>query len=167
MTADAAALGAGGCGEIAAAARAVGDLELPRPLRLLLTAGWNLTESIGLPAAAYAIAAWLFGRDAGLVAGLAAIWLTALVRKIATGSVPSLLTISAIRTRRNGTKYTPAARIAAIPTAPCRQSLRPKKRCDTCAPRPRLGDRFDWSRGPTKPPAPLGYQSRGEVSTIT
>ena len=30
------------------------------------------------------------------MAGLAAIWLTALVRKIATGSVPSLLTISAI-----------------------------------------------------------------------
>ena len=29
------------------------DLELPRPLRLLLTAGWNLTESAGLPVAAY------------------------------------------------------------------------------------------------------------------
>jgi hypothetical protein len=72
------------------------DLELPRPLRLLLTAGWNLTESIGLPLAAYAIAAWFYGRDAGLVAGLAAIWLTALFRKIATGSVPGLLTISAI-----------------------------------------------------------------------
>jgi len=75
---------------------AAGDLELPRPLRLLLTAGWNLTESIGLPLAAYAIAAWFYGRDPGLVAGLAAIWLTALFRKIATGSVPGLLTISAI-----------------------------------------------------------------------
>jgi hypothetical protein len=71
-------------------------LVLPRPLRLLLTAGWNLTESIGLPLAAYAIAAWFCGRDAGLVAGLAAIWLTALFRKIATGSVPGLLTISAV-----------------------------------------------------------------------
>ncbi len=96
MTADAAAVRASGCGEITAAARAAGDLELPRPLRLLLAAGWNLSESIGLPVAAYAAGAWLFGRDAGLVAGLAAIWLTALIRKITTGSVPSLLTISAI-----------------------------------------------------------------------
>ena len=73
-----------------------GDLEIPRPLRLLLTAGWNLIESIGLPVAAYVAAAWLYGRDAGLIAGVAAIWLTALVRKVATGSVPSLLTISAV-----------------------------------------------------------------------
>jgi hypothetical protein len=84
------------CGEITLSGRAAGDLELPRPLRLLLTASWNLTESIGLPAAAYIAAAWPYGRDAGLVAGLAAIWLTALIRKIATGSVPSLLTISAV-----------------------------------------------------------------------
>ena len=96
MTADAAALGADGCGEIGAASRAAGDLELPRPLRLLLVAGWNLTESLGLPVAAYAVAAWFFGRDAGLMAGVAAIWLTALGRKLATGSVPGLLTISAI-----------------------------------------------------------------------
>lgn len=73
-----------------------GYLEFPRPLRLILTAGWNLTESVGLPVAAYALAAWIDGRDAGLVAGLAAIWLTAIVRKVATGSVPSLLTISAV-----------------------------------------------------------------------
>src|ERR1035438_10537661 len=72
------------------------DLEVPRPLRLLLTAGWNLTESVGLPVAAYVTAAWLGGRNTGLVAGLAAIWLTAVIRKIATGSVPSLLTISAV-----------------------------------------------------------------------
>jgi hypothetical protein len=72
------------------------DLEVPRPLRLLLTAGWNLTESVGLPVAAYVTAAWLGGRNTGLVAGLAAIWLTAVIRKVATGSVPSLLTISAI-----------------------------------------------------------------------
>ena len=75
---------------------AAGDLEIPRPLRLLLTAGWNLTESIGLPVAAYTVAAWLYGRDAGLVAGLAAIWLTAFIRKVATGSVPGLLMISAV-----------------------------------------------------------------------
>ena len=72
------------------------DLEVPRPLRLFLTAGWNVSESVGLPVAAYAIAAWLDGRNAGLVAGLAAIWLTAVIRKVMTGTVPSLLTISAI-----------------------------------------------------------------------
>jgi hypothetical protein len=72
------------------------DLEVPRPLRLLLTAGWNLTESVGLPVAAYLVAAWIDGRNAGLVAGLVAIWLTAIIRKIATGFVPSLLTISAL-----------------------------------------------------------------------
>jgi hypothetical protein len=79
-----------------ASARMAGDLEVPRPLRLVLTAGWNLTESVGLPVAAYAVAAWLAGRDAGLIAGLAAIWLTAVIRKVVTGSVPSLLTITAI-----------------------------------------------------------------------
>gem|GEM_PF-438533 len=72
------------------------DLVLPRPLRLLLTAGWNLAESVGLPLAAYAAAAWLGGRDAGLVAGLVAIWVTAAIRKVAAGFVPSLLTISAV-----------------------------------------------------------------------
>ena len=86
-----------GAGSVpAAGACMAGYLEVPRPLRLILTAGWNLTESVGLPVAAYALAAWLHGRDAGLVAGLAAIWLTAIIRKVATGSVPSLLTISAV-----------------------------------------------------------------------
>jgi hypothetical protein len=75
---------------------AVEDLELPRPLKLFLTAGWSLAESVGLPVAAYAIAAWIDGRNAGLVAGLAVIWLTAVIRKVATGSVPGLLTISAL-----------------------------------------------------------------------
>src|ERR1700680_260846 len=72
------------------------DLEVPRPLRLLLTAGWSLTASAGLPVGAYAVAAWIDGRNAGLVAGLLATWLTAVIRKVATGSVPSLLTISAL-----------------------------------------------------------------------
>ena len=77
-------------------ASVAGNLEVPRPLRLALTAGWSLAESAGLPVAAYAVAAWLGGRDAGLVAGLVAIWLTAVIRKVVTGSVPSLLTISAV-----------------------------------------------------------------------
>jgi hypothetical protein len=46
--------------------------------------------------AAYVVAAWPGGRNAGLVAGLAAIWLTVVIRKVATRSVPSLLTISAV-----------------------------------------------------------------------
>jgi hypothetical protein len=80
----------------AASVRITEDLELPRPLRLALTAGWNLSESVGLPVAAYVVAAWLDGRNAGLVAGLAAIWLTVVIRKVAARSVPSLLTISAV-----------------------------------------------------------------------
>jgi hypothetical protein len=80
----------------AASARMTENLEVPRPLRLLLTAGWSLTESVGLPLSACVVVAWLDGRDAGLIAGLAAIWLTAVIRKVATGSVPSLLTISAV-----------------------------------------------------------------------
>ena len=71
-------------------------VEFPRPLRLLWTIAWSLTESVGLPAGALALAAWLYGRDAGLLACLAATWLTALVRKVATGSVPSLITITAV-----------------------------------------------------------------------
>jgi uncharacterized membrane protein len=80
----------------AAGARVTGDLEIPRPLRLVLTAGWNLAESAGLPVAACLVAAWADGRDAGIIAGLTAIWLTAVIRKVMTGSVPSLLTISAV-----------------------------------------------------------------------
>jgi hypothetical protein len=71
-------------------------LELPRPLRLLRTIAWSLTESAGLPVAAYAVAGWLGGRDAALIAGLAVTWVTAAVRKAATRSVPSLMTISAV-----------------------------------------------------------------------
>jgi hypothetical protein len=81
---------------LAANARTAEHLELPRPLRLLRTAAWSLTESFGLAVAASAVAAWLGGRDAGLLAGLAATWVTAAIRKLATGCVPSLLTISAV-----------------------------------------------------------------------
>jgi len=71
-------------------------LELPRPLRLLRTAGLNAAESFGLPTGAYLLAAALAGRDAGLWAMLAAIWLTAGLRKILTGSVPGLVMISLV-----------------------------------------------------------------------
>jgi uncharacterized membrane protein len=69
-------------------------LELPRPIQLMRTVGWNAAESFGLPVAGYAVAAWLGGRDAGLWAMLATIWLTAGARKVLTGSVPSLVMIS-------------------------------------------------------------------------
>ena len=71
-------------------------LELPRPLQLLRVMAWSLSESLGIPVAAFALAAWLGGRNAGLLAGLGAIWITIAVRKVASGSVPGLLTISAI-----------------------------------------------------------------------
>ena len=69
-------------------------LELPRPTALLRTIGWNIAESFGLPTGGYALAAWLGGRDAGLWAMLGAIWLTAVIRKLVTGSVPGLVAIS-------------------------------------------------------------------------
>ena len=71
-------------------------LELPRPWRLLRTAAWSLGESIGLPLGAYLIANWAAGQTAGLIAGLAAVWLTTVIRKALTGSVPGLVMISAI-----------------------------------------------------------------------
>jgi hypothetical protein len=71
-------------------------LELPRPWRLVLTAGWNLAESLGLPLAGYLAGAELGGRDAGMVAAAAVVWLTVAVRKAAARSVPGLLTISAL-----------------------------------------------------------------------
>src|ERR1700732_2883782 len=80
----------------ASSARMPEHLEVTRPLRLLRTVAWSLTESAGLPVAPYAVAAWLGGRDAGLLAGLTAIWATAAIRKVAAGSVPSLLMISAV-----------------------------------------------------------------------
>jgi hypothetical protein len=71
-------------------------LELPRPARLMRTAGVNAAESFGLPVAGYALAASLAGRDAGLWAMLGVIWITAVIRKLATGSVPSLVMISLV-----------------------------------------------------------------------
>ena len=71
-------------------------LELPRPAALLRTIGLNFAESFGLPTGAYALAAWLGGRNAGLWAMLAAIWLTAVIRRAVTGSIPGLVTISLV-----------------------------------------------------------------------
>ena len=71
-------------------------LELPRPWRLMLTAGWNLAESLGIPVAGYLIGASLDGREGGMLAATAAVWLMVAARKIVTGSVPGLLTISAL-----------------------------------------------------------------------
>lgn len=71
-------------------------LELPQPVPLLRAIGWNIVESFGLPTGAYALAASLAGRNAGLWAMLAAIWLTAGIRKVVTKSVPGLVTISLV-----------------------------------------------------------------------
>lgn len=71
-------------------------LELPRPLRLLRTTSWSLAESAGLPIATYAITAWLYGRNPGLLAGLGATWLMLIIRKVATKTVPSMLIISTL-----------------------------------------------------------------------
>lgn len=72
------------------------SLELPRPVQLLRSTGLNLAESFGLPLGGYALATWLWGRDAGVFAMLAAIWITAIIRKLVTGSVPGLVAISMI-----------------------------------------------------------------------
>jgi hypothetical protein len=71
-------------------------LELPRPWRLALTAGWNLAESLGLPVAGYLIGEKLGGRDVGMLAATAVVWLTVIGRKVITRTVPGLLTISAV-----------------------------------------------------------------------
>jgi hypothetical protein len=71
-------------------------LEMPRPAQLLRTTGWSLFESVGLPLLALVLGAWLWGRTAGLLAGLGVVWITAAVRKVRCGTVPSLVIISAI-----------------------------------------------------------------------
>jgi hypothetical protein len=73
-----------------------GDVELPAPGRLALTAGWNLAESLGLPLLAYAVGARLGGQGPGMAAAAAMAWLTAAIRKVLTGSIPRLLVISGL-----------------------------------------------------------------------
>jgi hypothetical protein len=72
------------------------DLRLPRPWQLALTAGWNFAESLGLPAAGYVAGAALGGQAVGMAVATGVVWLTVAVRKVATRSVPGLLTISAL-----------------------------------------------------------------------
>ncbi len=72
------------------------DLELPRPRRLVLSAILSLTESFGLPVAAYLVGAALSGRGGGMIAATIVIWLTAGIRKVVTRTVPALLIISAL-----------------------------------------------------------------------
>jgi uncharacterized membrane protein len=69
---------------------------MPRPARLVRTTAWSLIESAGLPIAALALAGWLWGRNAGLIAGVAVVWIIAAIRKIHTGTVPSLVMISVV-----------------------------------------------------------------------
>jgi hypothetical protein len=72
------------------------DVELPAPARLALTAGWNLAESLGLPLIAYAAGERLGGQGPGMAAAAATVWLTAVIRKVVTGSIPGLLVISGL-----------------------------------------------------------------------
>jgi len=72
------------------------DLELPRLWRLILTAGWNLAESLGLPAAGYLVGAALGGQAIGMVAATGVMWATVAVRKVASLGVPGMLAISAL-----------------------------------------------------------------------
>lgn len=75
---------------------AAGDLELPAPAGLALTAGWNFAESLGLPLVAYVAGDRLGGQGPGMAAATAMVWLTAAIRKVLTGSIPSLLVISGL-----------------------------------------------------------------------
>jgi hypothetical protein len=72
------------------------SLELPRPVQLVRSTAWNLAESFGLPLGGYILASWLWGRQAGVIAMLAAIWVTAIARKLVTGTVPGLVAIALI-----------------------------------------------------------------------
>ena len=72
------------------------DLELPAPAWLALTAGWNFAESLGLPLVAYVAGERLGGQGLGMAA-TAVVWLTAAVRKVLAGSIPSLLVISGLK----------------------------------------------------------------------
>ena len=71
-------------------------LELPHPRRLLWTSAWTMAESVGLPFGTYVVVTDVVSPDAGLLAGTAVVWLLILLRKVITGSVTALLTISAL-----------------------------------------------------------------------
>jgi hypothetical protein len=71
-------------------------LELPHPRRLLWTSAWSMAESVGLPFGTYIVITDLVSADAGLLAGTAVVWLLIAARKLVTGSVTSLLMITAL-----------------------------------------------------------------------
>jgi hypothetical protein len=72
------------------------DLELPHPRRLLRTTAWSMAESVGLPFGTYVVITDVISPDAGLLAGTAVVWVLIALRRIVTGSVTSLLMISAV-----------------------------------------------------------------------
>jgi hypothetical protein len=55
-----------------------------------------MAESVGLPFGAWIVVTDVAGRNPGLLAGLAVVWLLIAIRKLATGGVSALLMISAI-----------------------------------------------------------------------
>ena len=55
-----------------------------------------MAESVGLPFGAYIVVTAMVSPDAGLLAGTAVVWLLIAIRKLVTGSVSSLLMISAL-----------------------------------------------------------------------
>jgi hypothetical protein len=71
-------------------------IDLPNPRRLLRTTAWSMAESVGLPFGTYVAVTDLVSPDAGLLAGTAVVWLLIAARRIVTGSVTSLLMISAV-----------------------------------------------------------------------
>src|ERR1700743_1812927 len=74
----------------------VEHLDLPHPRRLIWTSAWSMAESVGLPFGTYVAVTDLVSPDAGLLAGTGVVWLLIVARKLLTGSVTSLLTISAL-----------------------------------------------------------------------
>jgi hypothetical protein len=75
---------------------ALEHLELPHPRRLLWTTAWSMAESVGLPFGTYVVVTDMVSADAGLLAGTGVVWLLIAARKAVTGSVTSLLMISAL-----------------------------------------------------------------------
>ena len=71
-------------------------LDLPHPRRLIGQSAWSMAESVGLPFGTYVAVTDLVSPDAGLLAGTAVVWLLIALRKMFTGSVTKLLTISAL-----------------------------------------------------------------------
>jgi hypothetical protein len=71
-------------------------LELPHPRRLIWQSAWSMAESVGLPFGTYVVVTDVVSPDAGLLAGTAVVWLLIVLRKVVTGSVTKLLTISAL-----------------------------------------------------------------------